>query len=671
MADNTDIDALCYNTIRILAADQVQSANSGHPGAPMGMAPIAHLVWSKYMNINAEAPDWIGRDRFVLSNGHGCALLYTMLHLTGFKLFNTEELKKFRKLGSKTCGHPESIFEGIEVTTGPLGQGISNSVGLASAEAHLGATYNKPDFNLFDNYTYVFCGDGCLQEGVSSEASSLAGHLGLGKLIVFYDDNGITIDGKTSLSFTEDVAKRYEAYGWQVLEVKDANTDLKAIQDAIEKARATKDRPTMIKCTTTIGFGSSKEGTHGVHGSPLGPEDLANVKKKFGFNPEESFVVPEAVRKVYGDVQERGKQKYAAWQKLFNDYQQKYPTEGKQLARQLKGELPEGWEKALPVYKPSDKEQATRAYGGEVINALAKEVPELFGGSADLNPSTLTYLKCSDDFQKETYAGRNFRFGVREHGMAAICNGVAAYGCLRAFNSTFFTFIGYALGAVRLSAISEVPVIYVMTHDSIGVGEDGPTHQPIETLESVRALPNINVVRPCDGNETSGAWALAISSKNTPHVLVLSRQGCPNQEGTSAESVKKGAYILKKADKPKLVIVATGSEVQIAVAAAATLGDTQVISMPCQEIFDAQPLDYKLSCFPKGVPVLSIEASATHGWQRYAHGSLGMTSFGASGKGPDVYKHFGITPEGAVEKANKLIEFYKGRTPESLIERPW
>jgi len=540
-------DEHCINTIRVLAADVVQKANSGHPGAPMGMAPLAHILFSKYLKFSPSHPKWWNRDRFVLSNGHACALQYVMLHLTGYADFTLDELKRFRQVDSKTPGHPENyvVDGGIEVSTGPLGQGISNAVGLAIGEAHLAAVYNKPGLTLFDNFTYVFCGDGCLQEGVSSEAGSLAGHLGLGKLIVFYDDNKITIDGETELSFTEDVAKRYEAYGWHVQTVSDGNSNYPGIIHALEAAQKVTDKPSLIKVSTIIGYGSAKQGTEKVHGSPLGAEDLAKVKSKFGFDPAQSFVIPEDVKKAYSHLTEQGNKHFNEWQELFNKYTQQFPKEAAELTRRFQGQLPENWRNSLPTYKPEDAPKATRQFSQSVIGAISKVFPEFVGGSADLNPSTLTYLENSKDFQKHSPEGRNIRFGVREHAMAAVCNGLSAYGGFIPFGSTFLNFIGYALGAVRLSAISHFGVIYIMTHDSIGLGEDGPTHQPVETLMMLRAIPNLLVLRPADGNETSGAYAVALEKRHSPSVLALSRQVVPNLKGSSVDGVFKGAYVLQ------------------------------------------------------------------------------------------------------------------------------
>jgi len=671
-------DQKCIDTIRVLAADVVQKANSGHPGAPMGMAPIAHLLWSKYMKYSPSNPKWWNRDRFVLSNGHACALQYIMLHLSGYDEFTIDQLKKFRQVDSKTPGHPENhiVHGGIEVSTGPLGQGISNAVGLAIAEAHIAATFNKPEFKLFDNFTYVLCGDGCLQEGVSSEASSLAGHLGLGKLIVFYDDNLITIDGHTDLAFTEDVLKRYEAYGWHVQAVADGNHDFQALATALENAQKVTDKPSIIKVRTAIGFGSAKQGTEHVHGSPLGPDDVANVKKKFGFDPTQSFIIPDDVKNVYSGLKGKGKQREDEWLELFKKYSAQYPHEASELQRRFSGKLPDNWKSALPTYKPEDPAKGTRNFSQTVINNLAKVVPELVGGSADLNPSTLSYLNNSKDFQKNSHEGRNIRFGVREHGMAAICNGIAAYGGLIPFDATFFNFIGYALGAVRVGAISQFGVIHVMTHDSIGLGEDGPTHQPIESLMMLRAMPDMLVVRPADGNETSGAYAVALEHRHTPSVIVLTRQAVPNLKGTSIEGVYKGAYTIQDPEdgsKPQLILVATGSEVSLAVAAAKEMKDVKVrvVSMPTWELFKSQSVEYQQSVFLDGVPVMAIEAGSVLGWREYAHACWGMKTFGASAPVKDLFMKFGFTTENIIVKAREVLAFYSKHPVHNLILRPF
>ena len=672
------------NTIRVLSADTVQKANSGHPGAPMSLAPLAYLLWTQVMKYNPQDPEWLARDRFVLSNGHACALLYGMLHLTGYPQVTMDDLKNFRQLDSITAGHPENtLIKGIEVSTGPLGQGISNAVGLAMAETHLAAVFNKEGHaKVIDNYTYVICGDGCLQEGVSSEASSLAGHLGLGKLIVYYDDNRITIDGDTGLSFTEDVGKRYEAYGWHVLTVDDVQ-DLDALMAATEAAKAVTDKPSMIKVRTEIGYGSKKQGSHSVHGSPLGGEDLKQLKEKFGFNPEETFAVAPEVGELFLVAGAKGAAAQAAWQAGLDSYKGAFPGEAAELLRRCGHVMPDGWKEKLPRYSPKDKAMATRKFSEIALNALAPIMPELVGGSADLTPSTLTALACSGDYQKETPAGRYFRFGVREHGMTAVANGMFAYGALRPFVATFLNFIGYAWGSVRISALSHFGVIFVMTHDSIGLGEDGPTHQPVEILEQCRVMPNLNLIRPADGNEVSGAYMSAVEHPFTPTVLALSRQNLPNLEGSSVEKTLLGAYVLSEAGGsnggegiPDLILTGSGSEVAIAVEAAKKLVaeglKVRVVSFPSWELFEQQEKSYRLEVFPVGVPVVSVEASAIHGWAKYSHAALGLTWFGASGPYEKVYEKFGLTVENLAGKAKEVMAFYKegGRAVPSLIDVP-
>jgi transketolase len=655
-----DLDRLSIGTIRTFCPDVVQGANSGHPGAPMGMAVMTHALWTRHMRFNPKNPKWINRDRFVLSNGHASALLYTLLHLSGYDFWTLDVLKTFRAILSPAAGHPEALYPGIEVTTGPLGQGLSNAVGLAIAEAHMAARFNKPGHEIIDNYTYVFCGDGCLQEGVTSEACSLAGHLGLGKLIVLYDDNQITIDGHTDLSFTEDVLKRYESYGWHVQHVADGNNDLDGLDKAIEIAKSVKDKPSFIKVSTIIGFGSGKQGTHGVHGTPLGEEDVKAVKKKFGFDPDVKYYIPDEVKKAY-DHTESGKALEDQWNAKFAKYAAEFPELAAEFKRRINNELPDGWEKKLPTFKHSDAAAATRNTSGNVLNIASSILPELMGGSADLNPSCFTYLKSDKDFQKGSYCQRNIRFGVREHAMSAICNGLAGYGGLIPFCSTFLNFIGYAYGAVVLSALSHVRVLYIFTHDSIFLGEDGPTHQPIEKYALVRATPNINFFRPADGNEVTAAYISAIRSLHTPTVMSLSRQGLPNLEGTSVDGALKGGYIIADAQHPSIILVGTGSETQLCSGAKAKGLNARVVSLPCWELFDAQPEDYRKSIFPDGIPVLSVEAASTTGWNKYAHASIGVDVFGASGTIPSLAKHFGFTVENVIEKSNQVIDYFKGK----------
>jgi len=598
----------------------------------------------------------------VLSNGHGCALLYIMLHLTGYPM-SMDDLKKFRQLDSITPGHPEAhMTPGVEVSTGPLGQGISNAVGMALCESHLAATYNKPDFPLFNNYTYVFCGDGCLQEGISSEACSLAGHLGLNKLIVMYDDNGITIDGETHLSFTENVPKRFEAYGWNTITVEKGNDDLAAIEAAIRKAQESKDKPTIISIKTTIGFGASKQGTEGVHGAPLGAADVEKVKAKFGFDGKKSFEVATEVYNHYGAYKARGHEMVKKWEAMFKAYGDKYPKEAADITRRFSGKLPDNWKTLLPKWKAGDKDKATRDTSQDVLKALMPVMSELIGGSADLTPSTKTDVPGIGDYQKATPTGRYIRYGVREHGMAAMGNGIAAYGGFIPYTSTFLNFIEYCFPSVRLSSISQVQQLYVMTHDSIGLGEDGPTHQPIEALTLCRATPGVSVIRPADGNETSGAYICALENHHGPTVLALSRQGLPQLPGSSAEAVARGGYVVQPEDsKDKLdaIFVATGSEVIIACQAATKLKgkkNIRVVSMPSTDLFDKQPVEYRRSVLPPGPCVLAVECLAARGWEKYSHFQLCMTTFGASAPIAAVMDKFGYTPDKVAAKTVSLLE---------------
>ncbi|KAI8875192.1 transketolase [Backusella circina FSU 941] len=670
-----EIDQKAINTIRALAADVVAGANAGHPGAPMGCAPIAHVLFSKFINANPKHSYFINRDRFLLSNGHACALQYIMLHLLGYEL-TMGDLKQFRQVGSKTPGHPERIdTDGVEVTTGPLGQGISNGVGLALAEAQLAATYNRPNFPIFDNYTYVLLGDGCLQEGVASEAASLAGHLQLGKLIAIYDDNSITIDGDTAVSFTEDVQKRFEAYGWDVTALHDGDTDVEGIEKAIAAAQRVTDKPSLIKVKTTIGFGSLEQGKEKVHGSPLKADDIKQIKQKFGFNPDVNYNIDDDVYEYYHARAKKGAEYEEKWNKLFENYKSKYPKEAAEIERRFANKLPDGWEKVLPRFTPSDEKVATRKLSEGVLTAIEQHLPELLGGSADLTGSNLTRWKNAVDFQPPStklgdYSGRYIRFGVREHGMFAIMNGMSAYGGIIPYGGTFLNFLTYGWGAARLSAVSHLRVVYVMTHDSIGLGEDGPTHQPIETLALTRATPNMLTIRPADGNEVSAAYWIALTQLTRPSIIALSRQNLPQLEGSSIEAALKGGYTLSTDDKPQIILISTGSEVSITVDAAKKLREkkisVRVVSMPCTEIFDDQSDEYKRKTIPPGIPVIAIEALGKFGWDRYSHAQIGMTTFGASGKIDDLYKHFGFTWEKIVEKAEVVIKHFEklGYVPE-------
>ncbi|KAL2823102.1 Transketolase, thiamine diphosphate binding domain-containing protein [Aspergillus granulosus] len=675
----SEVDQLAVNTIRLLAVDATAKANSGHPGAPMGMAPVSHVLFNKFMKFNPKNPDWVNRDRFVLSNGHGCMLQYALLHLFGYAI-SLDDLKNFRQLDSITPGHPEAHdTPGIEVTTGPLGQGFANAVGLAIAQAHSGGVFNKPGYTLFDNYTYCFFGDGCAMEGIASEAASTAGHLKLGNLIAIYDDNHISIDGDTKCAFTEDVTKRFEAYGWHTVWVKDGDNDLEGIEAAIREAQSVKDKPTMIRLTTTIGFGSKLQGTHGVHGNPLKADDIQSVKERFGFNPAESFVVPQQVYDLYHKHADEGAAQEQEWNQLLQKYASEYPSEHADLTRRLAGQLPEGWEKSLPVYKPSDPAIASRKLSEAVLEKIHSVVPELLSGSADLTGSNNTRWKNAVDFQPPEYgigewSGRYLRYGVREHAMGAIMNGLAAYGTVIPAAGTFLNFVSYAAGAVRLSALSRVRVIHIATHDSIGLGEDGPTHQPIETLAHFRALPNCMVWRPADGNETSAAYYVALTSKHTPSILALTRQNLPQLENSSIEAAIKGAYPALEAPNANITLIATGSEVSLCLEAAAYLQKNhgvvaRVVSIPCFEVFDAQDKEYKLKVIPDNIPVLSVEVCTTMGWERYSHEQFGLNRFGASGPYKEVYAKFEFTPEGISKRALATIDFYKGFPVRSPINR--
>ncbi|MDB9446086.1 transketolase [Anabaena sp. CS-542/02] len=662
------LEELCINSIRFLAVDAVEKAKSGHPGLPMGAAPMAFVLWDRFMRFNPKNPKWFNRDRFILSAGHGSMLQYALLYLTGYDSVSIEDIKQFRQWGSKTPGHPEN-FEtpGVEVTTGPLGQGIANGVGLAIAEAHLAAKFNKPDAKIVDHYTYVILGDGCNMEGVSGEAASFAGHLGLGKLIALYDDNHISIDGSTDVAFTEDVSKRFESYGWHVLHVENGNTDLEAIAQAIAAAKAVTDKPTMIKVTTTIGYGSpNKANTAGIHGAALGGDEVALTRKNLGWE-HEPFVIPEDVLNHTRKAVERGAGYEADWTKTFADYKAKYPQEAAEFERYVNGTLPAGWEQVLPTYTPADKGLPTRKHSETCLNKLSAVLPELIGGSADLTHSNLTELKGKGDFQKGAYQNPNIHFGVREHAMGAICNGIALHGsALIPYGATFLIFTDYMRAAIRLSALSQAGAIWVMTHDSIGQGEDGPTHQPIETLASLRAIPNLTVFRPADGNECSGAYKVAIerAKQNDPTLLAFTRQNVPNLAGTSVENVAKGGYTVVDCEgTPDIILIGTGSELSLCVTAAEKLTaegkKVRVVSMPSTDLFDEQEAAYKESVLPKAVTKrLSVEAAASFGWHKYV-GSEGDTvsidRFGASAPGGVCMEKFGFSVDNVLAKAKALL----------------
>ena len=660
------LEELCINAVRFLAVDAVEKAKSGHPGLPMGAAPMAFVLWDQFLRFNPKNPQWVNRDRFVLSAGHGCMLQYALMYLTGYDSVPLEEIKQFRQWKSKTPGHPENfVTEGVEVTTGPLGQGIANGVGLALAEAHLAARFNKPDAKIIDHYTYVILGDGCNMEGISGEACSLAGHWGLGKLIALYDDNHISIDGSTDIAFTEDVSKRFEAYGWHVQHVENGNTDLDAIANAIAAAKAVTDKPSMIKITTTIGYGSpNKSNTADVHGAALGATEIELTRKALGWQYE-PFVVPDEVLNRFRQAVDKGATAETDWNKLFSEYQAKYPAEAALFEQLTTGQLPEGWEQALPVYKPEDKALASRKHSEICLNALAGVLPGLIGGSADLTHSNYTELEHFGNFQKGSYQERNVHFGVREHAMGAICNGIALHNTgLIPYGATFLIFTDYMRNSIRLSALSETRVIWVMTHDSIALGEDGPTHQPVEHVASLRAIPNLLVMRPGDGTETSGAYKVAVSEKKRPTLLALSRQNLPNLAGTSLEGVAKGAYIITDCEgTPDVILIGTGGELYLCDKAAAVLKEAgikaRVVSMPCWELFEEQSAEYKESVLPKAVKKrLAVEAGSTMGWHRYITDEgdvLGVDTFGASAPGGVILEKFGFTVDNVVAKAKALL----------------
>ncbi|MFZ4557435.1 MAG: transketolase, partial [Pseudanabaena sp.] len=640
----------------------VEKAKSGHPGLPMGAAPMAFVLFDQFLKFNPKSPKWFDRDRFVLSAGHGCMLQYSLLHLTGYDSVSIDEIKQFRQFGSATPGHPEN-FEtaGVEVTTGPLGQGVGNAVGLAIAEAHLAARFNKPGHNIVDHYTYVILGDGCNMEGIASEAASLGGHLKLGKLIMMYDSNSISIDGSTDLAFTENVGMRYEAYGWHVTYVADGNEDLDAIAKAIAESKAVTDKPSLIIVTTTIGYGSPKKaGTAGVHGAALGTDEVAATRANLGWEYP-PFEVPADALARFRQAIDKGATAEAEWNDRFAAYEKAYPTEAAEYKRIMVGELPEGWEKALePV---AEKETSTRLLSEACLNALSPVLPEFLGGSSDLAHSNMTYVKGLPDFQHGSYEGRNFRFGVREHAMGAIMNGMILHGGTIPYGATFLVFADYMRGAIRLSALSEVGVLYIMTHDSVMLGEDGPTHQPVETLASLRVIPNLLVLRPADAKETVGTYQVAIANRKRPSLMAFTRQNVKNLAGTSIEGTKKGGYIVVDAPNPELIFIATGSEVALAVGAAEILAAegkaVRVVSMPSMELYNEQSDEYKESVLPVAVKKrVSVEAGSTFGWHKYVGSEgavVGMDSFGISAPGPIGYAKFGFTVENVVATARKVL----------------
>jgi transketolase len=662
----SELDELCIATIRLLAVDAVQKANAGHPGMPMGMAPAAYVLWTKHLKHNPANPRWHNRDRFVLSAGHGSMLLYALLHLTGYKM-TLDDIKTFRQWGSKAAGHPEYDPDyGIEVTTGPLGQGISNAVGMAIAQKYLANYFNREGFPIIDHKIYVIASDGDLQEGVSSEASSLAGHLGLDNLIVIYDDNHISIDGSTDLSFSEDRAMRYKAYGWNVRTVEGDGNDMAAFEKALKNGKKEKQRPTLIKLRTHIAYGSpNKQDTAEAHGAPLGADEVKLIKQRFGWDPEKSFHIPPEVQAHMQEAGKKGKKVEAAWNKLFARYAQAYPDLAKQLQDAAEGKLPVALDEILPKFPP-DKPLATRQASGKVLDALMPKLPLILGGSADLTPSNNTRWSGTKDFQKNARDGRYLRFGIREHAMGAIMNGISVSGLARAYGGTFLVFSDYMRGAIRVAALSKYPTIFVFTHDTIGLGEDGPTHQPVEHMAALRAIPNLLVIRPADANETAQAWKYIMEHRDGPVALLLTRQGLPvldQSKYASAANLSKGAYVLLGAAKLDVLLLASGSEVSIALTAAEKLAAegiaAQVVSMPCWELFDKQPQEYKDSVIPPSVKArVGVEAAVEFGWHKYLGEKgafVGMSSFGASAPGKVCFEKFGITPASVVEAAKKSI----------------
>ncbi|MGH7667215.1 MAG: transketolase [Candidatus Dormibacteria bacterium] len=665
----SELDNLCINTIRTLAIDGVEKAKSGHPGLPMGMAPSAYVLWTRFLRHDPNDPKWPNRDRFVLSAGHGSMLLYALLHLTGYDL-PLEQLEQFRQWGSRTPGHPElGLTAGVEVTTGPLGQGFGNGVGMAMAERYLAHHYNRPGHEIVNHRTFVLCSDGDLMEGVSSEAASLAGHLGLGKLIYLYDDNHVTLDGPSSLSFSEDVDARFRAYDWQVQRVEDGTLDLEGIAGAIQNAIEDEGRPSLIAVRTHIGYGAPhKQDTNAAHGSPLGAEEAAAAKRAYGWDPARSFFEPEAALSHFRRAKERGAELNREWNQRFCAWSEALPELAYEWRTSQAGELPAGWEDVLPSWEEGDDPIATRSSGGKALGALAERIPWILGGDADLSGSTKTAIPEGGDFDGQTGTGRNLHFGVREHAMGAACNGIAAHGGLRPYSATFFTFSDYQRPSVRLSALSHLGVVWVYTHDSIGLGEDGPTHQPVEHLAALRAIPNLVVLRPGDANESSWAWAAALQRGTAPTALVLSRQNLPVLPGTkrlAAAGVARGGYVLQDADggEPRCILIGTGSELSICVGARGRLQGlgvpTRVVSMPSMELFASQPEGYRDQVLPPQiVSRVAVEAGVDQPWWRWVglQGAVvGVNRFGASAPYQVIYQHLGLTEESVVERVQRLL----------------
>ena len=660
------IDDLCINTIRTLSMDAVQKANSGHPGAPMGLAPAGYTLWTRVLKHNPANPDWPDRDRFVLSGGHASMLLYSLLHLTGYDL-SLEEIQNFRQWGSKTPGHPEyGHTPGVETTTGPLGQGFANAVGMAMAERHLAAGFNKPGFDIVDHHTYVMCGDGDLMEGVASEAASLAGHLGLGKLICLYDSNGISIEGTTDIAFTEKVAKRFEAYRWQVIKVKDGS-DPKAIEKALIEAKEETKKPSMIVLKTHIAHGSpNKQDTPDAHGAPLGEDEIQLTKDALGWKTKEPFTIPDEALDIFRKCLKTGEKAENRWKANYQNYTKKNPDLADAWVNALTRFMPKGWECSMPQFTPEQGPMATRAASGKALNAAAAIFPSLMGGSADLAPSNKTFIDGSPEFQNKDYSGRNIRFGVREFAMGAIMTGMFLHGGIRPYGGTFLVFADYVRPAIRVAALMKLPVIYVFTHDSVAVGEDGPTHQPVEHLASLRAIPNLTVIRPADANETVQAWRKAIATNDQPVALILSRQKLPILDAKkTAANIEHGAYILSNCDgKPQILLIATGAEIHITLEAQAMLAEkgiaARVINMPSWELFEAQPDSYKKRILPATYKKrIAVEAGIPMGWERYVGSEgkvIGIDHFGASAPGATVLKNFGFSADRIVESALEMLK---------------
>jgi transketolase len=652
----TDLDQLCINTVRFLSVDAVQKANSGHPGMPLGAAPMAYVLWTRLLKHNPSNPGWFDRDRFVLSAGHGSMLLYSLLHLTGYDL-PLQEIQRFRQWGSKAPGHPErGHTPGVEVTTGPLGQGFANAVGMALAEAQLAARYNRPGFEVIDHVTYAIASDGDLMEGVASEAASLAGHLRLGKLICLYDDNRVTLAAGTDLTFTEDRARRFDAYGWHTVPVTDGN-DLAAIDAALRAARAETARPSLILVRTHIGYGSpNKHDSFEAHGSPLGVEEVRLTKRALGWPAEPAFLIPEPARAHFREALTRGAREEGAWNERMAAYAKVFPDLAEELQQRMRGALPPGWDAQIPLFPADAKGSATRVASGKVMNAIAPRLPALTGGSADLDPSTYTELKGMD--------GRNVHFGVREHAMGAIVNGMAAHGATIPYGATFLIFSDYMRPPIRLAALMKLHVVHVFTHDSIALGEDGPTHQPVEQLAGLRAIPNLTVIRPGDANETAMAWRVAVETRDRPVALVLSRQNLPTLDRSRyapAEGLRRGAYVLSDAPEgnPRLILIASGSEVGLIAAAGHKLQEENIpvrlVSMPSWELFEAQSPEYRDSVLPPSMPALAVEAGVAQGWLRYADDMLGVEGFGASAPGGEMLKNYGFTLDNVCKRAKALL----------------